>query len=95
MRKPKLIPELGELPELFGQEAFLPRITAVGRQRLLLENHRGIQEFSPLRIVLRLRGGSLSVWGEGLKIQAMNQSQLLITGNLSRLEWEDSNEKHI
>lgn len=68
--------------------AGLPRIELIGDRELRMENHRGILAYGDDEI--RISGGRLviRVVGEGLKLKAMNGSELLITGRLRAVELE-------
>lgn len=68
--------------------AGLPKLELVGDRELWVENHRGILSYGDDEI--RISGGRLviRVVGEGLKLKAMNGSELLITGRLRAVELE-------
>lgn len=85
-----------ELREL-GRELFLRmedglhaslRITLSGGREALVENHRGVMEYTPERIVAAGRRGKLTVLGTGLSMTAMNGDELLIEGKIQGVEWE-------
>ncbi len=65
-----------------------PRVELTGDGELRMENHRGILAYGDDEI--RISGGRLviRVVGEGLKLKAMNGSELLITGRLRAVELE-------
>ncbi len=60
----------------------------VAGRRTLIENHRGILEYGQEHIVISTGRGRISLTGSGLKLEAMNKSQLLIGGELKNVEWE-------
>lgn len=75
-----------ELPqEAFG--ALL--VTAVGRGHVLIENHRGIEQYGMEYIRLRVKGGSLAVFGSGLRIHTLGKSKLALEGKIRSMEWEE------
>ena len=54
-----------------------------------MENHRGLLTCTEEMISVRTGRGTLSLIGAELRIQAMNQRELLILGRLDRAEWEE------
>ena len=67
--------------------AGLPRITLTGSRALLVENHRGILSYSDREI--EVNGGAVAIRleGDGLVLRAMNAGELLITGEIFKLEF--------
>ena len=80
----KLCAEL-ELPE----DALLreAKISMTGGKRMLIENHRGLMSYSDTSIEVLTGEGKLSVLGSGFIIQAMQEKDLLICGNIRNVEW--------
>lgn len=66
--------------------AGLPRLSLVGDRELLVENHRGILAYGTQEI--HIGGGRLviRVRGDGLQLRAMNETELLITGQIFGVE---------
>ena len=64
------------------------RLTAVGDQRLLIENHRGLLAYGTEEIRVSTGRGQIALRGTALNMSAMNRSALLITGRLQSLAWE-------
>lgn len=64
------------------------KLTVTAGQKALIENHRGILEFGPERIVVRTESGRLVITGASLGIRGMDRQDLLIIGNLQYAEWE-------
>lgn len=85
-----------ELPQNLAERLALPeeallgtaKLTVTGGRRLLVENHRGIMDYSQERIVVSLGRGRLNISGTGLVIHAMNRQELLIGGRIQSMEWE-------
>ena len=85
----------GELPAALCERLKLPeelfpgggRLTLSGGRQALVEGQRGILEYTPGRIVVSFGREKLSLQGEGLKVQAMNAGELLITGRIRAAEW--------
>ena len=66
--------------------AGLPRVELLGDRQLRMENHRGILAYGTDEI--HISGGKLivKVRGVGLALQAMNASELLITGEIAGVD---------
>ena len=85
----ELVYELAERLEL-PQEAVpgAARLSVTAGKRVLVENHRGLLEYGPERIVVKTEAGKLVLSGSGLGIRAMDRRDLLIGGKLQCAEWE-------
>ena len=64
------------------------KLTVSAGTRVLVENHRGILEYGSERIALATPRGKLLIKGNRLLLDAMNKSELLISGKLISVEWE-------
>lgn len=64
-----------------------PRLTVTAGRRALIENHRGILEYSPERITVTFGREQLSLFGRELRIVAMNRRELLVRGQLQDVSW--------
>jgi len=58
----------------------LPRITMLGNQQLLVENHKGIIEYTPSLVRIKLNQGELFVQGENLTLGNLQAEQILVEG---------------
>ncbi len=65
----------------------LPRITVIGNLQIILENHRGLVEYSDERIRINLEGKELTVTGSGLTIGAVSEAEIMIEGNIEGLHF--------
>lgn len=65
----------------------LPRISVIGDVQLLLQNHRGLLEYLPDRVVIAMKDGRLIVRGEDLVIAGVNVEELIVTGRLHAVEF--------
>ena len=81
--------ELAERLELPGEALGEGKLSVVGAHRALIENHRGLLTCTEELISLRFGRGSLSLRGTALRIEAMNERELLLVGQISRVEWEE------
>ena len=70
--------------------ALMPRTLAeiYGKDRVLVEQHRGIQSYGTECIRIRTTYGVLVVEGEGLRLCCMSRSQLVIRGSILGLRME-------
>ena len=71
-----------DLPE--DMDPRVPRITVLGRERMLVENVSGIRRCTEGEIRLLTGCGTLTVSGEGLLVKELGESRALITGRLIR-----------
>lgn len=60
----------------------LPLVELSGDRRVLIENHRGVTEYSRERIGIRVRYGQVLVCGCGLELARMSKEQLVILGRI-------------
>ncbi len=67
----------------------LPRLTITGRNELYLENHKGIIEYSTVRMRINLSRGFLEVNGENLEIQALMPDEMKVVGDISSVKYLD------
>lgn len=63
-------------------------VTAVGRRRVLIENHRGIAHYSDACLRLNAAGGVFGVYGCDICIRMLGRHSLAIEGDISSMEWE-------
>lgn len=66
----------------------LPRIIMLGNQQLLVENHRGIIEYTSSCIRINLSQGCLCVRGEKLTLGHLQKEQILIEGSVEELKYD-------
>ncbi len=71
-----------DLPE--DMDARVPRITVVGRDKMLVENVSGVRRCTETEVLLLTGCGVLSVAGEGLLVKELGESRALIVGRLMR-----------
>jgi len=67
----------------------LPRLTMLGNQQVLLENHRGIIYYDSEEIRLGIRGGELIITGRDLQVQKIMEEEIYITGRIEHLYFEE------
>jgi len=67
----------------------LPRLTITGRNELYLVNHKGIIEYSTVRMRINLSRGFLEVNGDNLEIQALMPDEMRVLGDISSIKYID------
>ena len=87
-RKKRDIDALAERLELPTEALGSLLVTAIGR-RVLIENHRGIVQYSDVYLCLNAAEGSFAVYGEGIRIHALGRHKLAIEGDIRSMEWEE------
>ena len=65
----------------------LPRIEILGDRRVIVENHRGILEYSDTRMRIACGRLTLRILGEGLEIRALSLNELAVTGRIHAVEY--------
>ena len=75
-----------------GQLAWAPnpgrevRVTTVGDRRALVENHLGVDAYSPELVRMRCRGGAVCLHGRGLSLREVRVGALIVAGVLDKVE---------
>lgn len=64
------------------------KLSLFGKNRLLLENHRGIASYGTELIEIGTGSAKLAVHGQNLRIAAMDKRDMLISGRIQALEFE-------
>ena len=67
----------------------LPGVTVAelaGDRRVLVEGHRGVTEYSPCRVTVKVGYGELSISGCGLELRQMSKAHLVICGRIDSIE---------
>ena len=82
-KRNRSLPALEWLEEAVGLSA---RATVVDGRNLLVENHTGVLDFSPDRVLLSTRRGALCVHGAGLSLCDMRPGTLIVRGDIHRVE---------
>ena len=71
-----------DLPE--DMDPRVPRITVIGRDRMLVENVSGMRRCTQTEVLLLTGCGTLNVAGESLLVKELGESRALIVGRLER-----------
>ena len=80
--------DVAERFDLPAETVGIIKLTLTGRSRLLVENHRGILEYSRDRIEIGGGDTKVVITGDGLELRAMDKDALLITGTFCLLGLE-------
>lgn len=65
----------------------LPRVTMLGNIQLLVENHKGIIEYTPVLVRIRLKQGELVIYGSDLVLGNLQAEQMLVEGTLNEIRY--------
>ena len=66
----------------------LPRITMLGNKQLLVENHKGIIEYTPSLVRIKLNQGELLVTGKFLTLCNLQLEQILVEGIVGEIKYD-------
>lgn len=58
-------------------------VEIVGFRRVLIENHHGVCQYSPEKICVKVRCGTVAVSGQALELTRMTGEQLVISGEIA------------
>ncbi len=67
----------------------LPRLTVVVPLQLVVENHRGLAEFLPERVVVSTSTGRIEIRGEDLRVGAVRAGEIIVTGRLRAVSFAE------
>lgn len=65
----------------------LPLVTIIGSQEMLIENYKGIIEYSEIKVRINTSCGVLKIEGKKLLINQMTKENLKITGKITAFEY--------
>lgn len=89
-RQQKLLQQLTDAMDLPGETGAGKTVTELlGNDRLIIEYHKGIIDYSSDRIIVIVSYGNLSIYGSGLELKNMTSRQLIISGQIYRVEIGD------
>jgi len=71
----------------------VPRITIIGNLQLIIENHRGLIEYTPQTIRVGAGNGQLVIDGEDLAVGSVFSEDLSVMGRFTRILFEEMIEK--
>lgn len=85
-RLQKKLANLLEIPDDIVLD--LPRITLLGNMQLLIENHKGIIEYTSERVRIRLNRKELIISGIGLSLGNLQAEELIVEGEITGLSFD-------
>ena len=65
----------------------MPLVEIAGDNRVLIEGHKGVTEYSREKICVKVRYGHVSVCGCGLELSRMSREHLVITGRIDCVQF--------
>ncbi len=65
----------------------LPRITMIGNNQMIVENHKGVIEYTPERIRVNSSIGVIRVQGKDMKLKNIATDDIMITGGMKAIEF--------
>ncbi len=79
------ISELSELPKdvVLG----IPMLTMIGQMELIIENYRGIIEYTDSLVRIHTKDGQIKVVGNSLKVDYYTNDEMKITGCIVSVEY--------
>ena len=64
-----------------------PRVEIIGNSRVVVENHRGIQEYDDSILRVKCRGCEVRILGADLELTALSMDELAVMGVISSVEY--------
>lgn len=62
-----------------------PLVEIIGRNRVLIENHRGVCDYGKQSVLIRVSCGQIRICGEGLELARMTKEQVVIMGKIGSI----------
>ncbi len=85
----RLRQELSEILELpLDVSMDLPKVTIVGDLGVLVQNHRGLIQYSPEKIVIGVGKGQIAILGRSLQIEEVSKEDMIVRGTLGSVQME-------
>lgn len=86
IRLGKRIVEILDFPqEIFGTET---KMTIIGKDRALIENHKGIFEYTQTTLRIKTNDAVLNIQGKNIVIAELSEERLLLRGELYSYGYE-------
>ena len=74
---------LADAADLDGEPVPMqPLVELAGENRVLIEHHQGVVQYSLEKICVRVRYGIVAISGCGLKLRHMSRTQLVVAGRI-------------
>lgn len=65
------------------------RLSLIGDMELLIENHRGLEEYNPSLVSFRTPHGRIAVAGENLQIGSISPDGIVVLGKIRHVQYLD------
>lgn len=65
----------------------LPKISMIGNIQMIIENHRGIIEYTPERIRVNSSIGIIKIDGKDMNLRNIASDDIIISGIVEKLEY--------
>ncbi len=65
-----------------------PKVTAIGRGEVLIENFKGIMDFQNGMIRINTNNGVIKVTGDVLTIREITNEEIIIGGKISNIDYD-------
>ena len=79
------ISELSELPK--DVALGIPMLTMIGQMEMIIENYRGIIEYTDILVRIHTKDGQIKVVGNSLKVDYYTNDEMKITGCIVSVEY--------
>lgn len=83
----KWVQRLADTADLAGEPLpGVPVVELAGENRVLIEGHRGVSQYSREQITVKVRYGCVCIVGCGLELSRMSKEQLIVTGRIDAVK---------
>lgn len=65
-----------------------PKVTAIGRGEVLIENFKGIMDFQNGMIRINTNNGVIKITGKALNIREITSEEIIIGGKISNIDYD-------
>ena len=87
MQRGNWVQRLADSVDLRGETLpYMPVVEIAGDQRVLIEHHKGLTEYSRHRICVKVHYGIVTVCGGCLELTQMTKEQLIISGHIDGVQ---------
>lgn len=77
-----------QIPEELSSDT--PKVTIMGFEQVLIENHKGILEYQDYFIRLNTYIGIININGFNLRLEEMTTDDILVTGKIDSIDFEST-----
>lgn len=83
----KWVQRLADTADLAGEPLpGVPLVELAGENRVLIEGHCGVTQYSREQITVKVRYGCVRICGCGLELSRMSKEQLIVTGQIDAVK---------